>query len=78
MKEYTFTQINRECGSVLDDAMKQPVTLCKNGKPKIVMIPYEAYEEASNNQAAYKLGEEPPEVSALLDEGLDNILKDDD
>ncbi len=44
MKEFTFSDLSRRSGDVLDAALAGPVSLVKRGKPKLVLMPAEDYE----------------------------------
>lgn len=39
MKQYTFSDMNRSSGEILEAAMIEPVVLTKHGKEKLLFFP---------------------------------------
>lgn len=79
MKTFSFSDLSRKSGDVLDAALAGPVSLVKRGKPKVVMIPVEDYRKLIANaalQQAYSLDTASDGDLAVLAEGFLNILDD--
>ncbi len=76
MKTYSFTDVNKTPGTVLEDALKSPVVLTKRGKEKLVIVPAEYFRRLTGQPRAeaYSIHELPDEIAKELDEGLDSIL----
>ncbi|AOG02890.1 type II toxin-antitoxin system Phd/YefM family antitoxin [Bosea sp. RAC05] len=79
MKEFSFSDLNRRSGDVLDAALAEPVKLMKRGKAKIVMLPQEQYERMrdaarSNEQTAFTLDTAPEEDIENLMTGFQEIV----
>lgn len=79
MKEFSFSDLNRRSGDVLDAALAEPVKLMKRGKAKIVMLPQEQYERMRdaarpNEQAAFTLDTAPEEDIENLMAGFQEII----
>jgi prevent-host-death family protein len=73
MKSFSFSDLNRQSGEVLDAALAGPVKLTKRGKPKIVMMPVEEFERLTVPRA-YTIENAPDHIRDMLMEGLDEIL----
>lgn len=73
MKSFSFSELNRQPGEIVDAAMVAPVSLTKRGKPKLVVMPFDVYERLSVTRA-YTLHNAPDEVNNELMEALDEIL----
>lgn len=73
MKSFTLSDLNRHPGEVVDAALAAPVSLTKRGKPKLVIMPYEAYERLSVTRS-YTVEDAPDAVNDELLEALDEIL----
>lgn len=83
MKEFSFSDLNRRSGDVLDAALAEPVSLMKRGKAKIVMLPQDQYERLRDaarpsEQRAFTLDTAPEEDIAMLMTGLQEIIDEDD
>lgn len=78
MKQYTFSDMNRLSGEILDHAMKSPVALTKYGKERLVILTAEDYRRLTEKDrpAAYTLENAPDEIHEELMKGLDEIVKD--
>jgi prevent-host-death family protein len=79
MKQFTFTDMNRDSGQILESALSEPVTLTKHGREKLVIMPVKQYRKlvGTPRQEAYELATAPDEVHNELMTGLDAILADD-
>ena len=80
MKRYTFSDMNRVSGEILEAALFEPVALTKHGREKLVIIPAAQYRKlvARPHAVAYTLQNAPDDVHGELISGLDAILADDD
>ena len=80
MKQFSFSDMNRASGEILETAMIEPVALTKRGKEKLVILTADAYRRlAGQTQAeAFSLYDAPPTVHAELMHGLDAILDESD
>lgn len=78
MKEFTFSDLSRRSGDVLDAALAETVVLVKRGKAKIVMMPTSEYERLSApaERRAYTLSDAPAEDIENLVAGFETILDD--
>jgi len=49
MSEKTITSVEfvRQFGRYHDEAMREPVTLTKHGRPTVVILPFDQYERLS-------------------------------
>lgn len=76
MKRYSFSDLNRATGEILDEALKDPVTLTKRGKDRLVLIPIEMFQRLNGHlrSRAYLLDDLPPGVASDLDAALEQIL----
>lgn len=72
MKHYSFSDLNRVTGEILDEALKGPVTLRKRGKDKLVLMTIDTFQRLSNSSKpqAYAVDDLPPDVAADLDAAL--------
>ncbi|MCZ2158882.1 type II toxin-antitoxin system Phd/YefM family antitoxin [Bartonella sp. 220] len=81
MKKYSFTDVNRGAGDILDEAMSTPVALTKRGREKIVMLPINLYNELIKSHSsvqAFSYTDAPKNILDDLDRGLDDILNGDE
>ncbi|EJF77792.1 Phd_YefM [Candidatus Bartonella washoeensis] len=81
MKKYSFTDINRGTGDILDEAMSMPVALTKRGREKIIMLPIDLYNELIKYRSgtqAFSYTDAPEDILDDLDKGLDELLKGDE
>jgi prevent-host-death family protein len=76
MKTYSFTDVSKTPGVVLEEALKSPVVLTKRGKEKLVVVPAQYFRRLTGrpHAEAYSIHELPDEIAKQLDEGLDAIL----
>ena len=73
MKSFSFSDLNRQSGEVLDAALAGPVELTKRGKPKIVMMPVAIYEILARGRA-FTIEDAPEEVIDLLERAIDDAM----
>ena len=80
MKQYTFSEMNRASGEILEAALIEPVALTKRGKEKLVLLSAAQYRRLVGRPyaVAYTLENAPDEVHDELLSGLDAILAGDD
>jgi prevent-host-death family protein len=78
MKQFTFSDLNRVSGEILDAAMIEPVALTKRGKERLVILSADTYKRLLGNMQvdAYTLDNAPQDVIDELDAGLSAILSD--
>lgn len=82
MKEFTFSDLSRRSGDVLDAAMAGKVSLAKRGKAKVVMMPMDEYErlermaKGRRERNAFTLVDAPEEDLDNLTAGFQQILDD--
>lgn len=79
MKRFTFSEVNRLSGQILEAALYETIALTKRGKNRVVMMPYETYRRMTeHSQQAYRLEDAPDSVHDELMQGLEAILSDED
>lgn len=76
MKQFSFSEMNRASGEILETALIEPVALTKRGKQKLVILTIDAYERLKGqpNVQAYRLEDAPQHIHDELMEGIDAIL----
>lgn len=79
MKQFTFSDMNRASGEILETAMIEPVALTKRGKEKLIILSATRYRQlvGSSHAAAYTLENAPDEVHDELMSGLESIITGD-
>ncbi|MCP1200992.1 type II toxin-antitoxin system prevent-host-death family antitoxin [Notoacmeibacter sp. MSK16QG-6] len=78
MKQYTFSDMNRSSGEILETAMVEPVVLTKHGKEKLFVLSARDYHRLRGEPSptkAYSLHDAPDEVREELMSGIDSILE---
>jgi prevent-host-death family protein len=78
MKQFSFSDMNRASGEILEAALVEPVTLTKRGKEKLVILTAEQYRKlvGHSHTVAYGLDDAPDAVHDELMSGIDEILDD--
>ena len=79
MKTFSFSDLSRKSGDVLDAALAGPVSLIKRGKPKVVMMPADEYQklvDGSGWRQAFSIDTASDDDIAALVEGFQKILDD--
>lgn len=73
MKQFTFSEMNRASGEILEAAMIEPVALTKRGKEKLIILSAARYRKlvGSLPAAAYTLDDAPDDVHDELMSGLE-------
>lgn len=77
MKQYTFSDMNRSSGEILETALIEPVVLTKHGKEKLYVLSARDYHRmrgGPNPNKAYSLHDAPDAVHDELMSGIDAIL----
>jgi prevent-host-death family protein len=79
MKQFTFSDMNRASGEILEAALVEPVVLTKRGKEKLVILTAERYGKliGRSHTAAYGLMDAPQQVHDELMDGLEDIIETD-
>jgi prevent-host-death family protein len=75
MKSFTFSDMNRQSGDILETALKGPVKLTKHGKEKLVILPaslFKTLEQGRNS--AFTVENAPALIHDELMAGLDDII----
>jgi prevent-host-death family protein len=78
MKQYTFSDMNRSSGEILEAAMIEPVVLTKHGKEKLFVLSARDYHRMRRDPSptkSYSLHDAPGDVHAELMSGIDAILE---
>lgn len=78
MKQYTFSEMNRSSGEILEAALVEPVVLTKHGKEKLYVLSARDYHRMRGEPSptkAYSLHDAPDEVHDELMSGIDAILE---
>ena len=78
MKQYTFSDMNRSSGEILETAMVEPVVLTKHGKEKLFVLSARDYHRLRGEPSptkSYSLHDAPDEVREELMSGIDAILE---
>lgn len=76
MRSFSFSDLNRQSGEVLDAALSGPVTLEKRGKPKLVVMPVALYEILARGRA-FSTETAPDIVVDLLEKALEDAAEAD-
>ena len=77
MKQYTFSDMNRSSGEILEAALIEPVVLTKHGKEKLYVLSARDYHRLRGDQGgikAYSLCDAPESVHKELMSGIAAIL----
>lgn len=76
MKQFSFSDVNRRSGEILDAALIEPVALTKKGNERLIILPIEQYQRLIRQMQgqAYTLQDAPDDVHEGLMEGIDAIL----
>ena len=79
MKQFTFSDMNRASGEILEAALVEPVTLTKHGKDKLVILTAEQYRKliGRSHTIAYGLMDAPEDIHQELMTGLEDIIEAD-
>lgn len=78
MKQYSFSDMNRSSGEILEMAMIEPVVLTKHGKEKLIVLSARDYHRLRGEPSpteSYSLDDAPDDVDEELVSGIDAILE---
>lgn len=78
MKQFTFSDMNRSSGEILETAMMEPVVLTKHGKEKLFVLSARDYHRMRGEPSptkSYSLHDLPNDVHQELMSGIDAILE---
>lgn len=78
MKSFTFSDLARATGKVLDEAMKSPVALTKHGEERLVLVPAETFQRLTERHRpkAYSVDDLPPEIDRELTAALKQAIEE--
>lgn len=74
MSTISTVEFMRHFGRYHDAAQKSPITLTKHGRPSVVVLPVEMYEqlkEQADPRRSYAAGEMPEDLASMFREQLD-------
>lgn len=76
MKQFTFSDLNRQTGEVLEAALVEPVVLTRRGKDKLVILRADEYQRlvARFQPQAFTLENAPQAVHDDLMRAIDDQL----
>ncbi|MGO7758345.1 prevent-host-death protein [Rhizobium leguminosarum bv. viciae] len=76
MKQFTFSDMNRASGEILEAALVEPVSLTKRGKDKLVILTAEQYRKlvGRSHTQAYGLLDAPEDIHQELMTGIEDIV----
>lgn len=78
MKTFSFSDLSRKSGDVLDAALAGPVSLVKRGKAKVVMLPVDEYKklvESGGGRQAFSIDTASDEDLDTLANGFQQIIE---
>lgn len=79
MKRFSFTDVSKTPGQVLDEAMKGPVTLTKHGREKLVIVSAEQFRALvarGSETKGYSLHDPKAPYAEELREAVDAALEE--
>jgi prevent-host-death family protein len=76
MKFFSFTDVSKTPGEVLDEALKGPIVLKKRGKAKLVVLPAEDYDRLMGRPqtTAHSIYDTDSETGRELARAIDETL----
>jgi prevent-host-death family protein len=78
MRQFTTVELLRDLKTVTHAATRSPVAITQHRKPRFVLMAVEDFEKLRNPhpdpRRAYLTSETPPELKAMLSEGLQKII----
>lgn len=81
MREFTTVELLRDLKTVTHAAARAPVAITQHRKARFVLMAIEDFERLRaaipDPRKAYLTEETPPDLAALLGEGLDRIIAGD-
>jgi prevent-host-death family protein len=70
-------EFTRHFGRYHDEAMKRPLTITKHGRPTVVVLSAETYEQmlhGEDTRKVFRTSETPPEIAAIFLPVIDELL----
>jgi prevent-host-death family protein len=78
MRNFPLSELHRSKGDIVDAALREPITLTKHGKRKLVVMSAEHYDELTTQPQDPRISrymhETPPDEARLLVEALEAQL----
>ncbi|QGM98760.1 hypothetical protein [Methylocystis parvus] len=75
MKQFSFSDMNRLSGEILENALSEPVALTKYGRERLIILSADRYRQlVGRPQPAFTLEGAPDNVHDELMRGLDAII----
>jgi len=80
LPEFKAADLTRHTSDLFDAAIRSPVAITKHRKPKFVLMSMDQYQQLMRGatQQVHMLDEMPDDLKALMIEGLERDLKQDD
>jgi len=80
LPEFKAADLTRHTSDLFDAAIRSPVAITKHRKPKFVLMSMDQYQKLTRvaTQQVHMLDEMPDGLKALMIEGLERDLKQDD
>lgn len=83
MRQFSTVELLRDLKTVTHAAARAPIAITQHRKPRFVLMAIEDFEKMRSSpdpRRAYRTSETPPELRAMLLEGLERIAegRDDD
>jgi PHD/YefM family antitoxin component YafN of YafNO toxin-antitoxin module len=83
MRQFSTVELLRDLKTVTHAAARAPIAITQHRKPRFVLMAIEDFEKMRGNpdpRRVYRTSETPPELKAILLEGLDRLTegRDDD
>ena len=79
MQEFSTVELLRDLKTVTHAATREPVAITQHRKARFVLMAIEDFERLQisrpDPRKAYLVEETPPELAAMLAEGLDRIIE---
>lgn len=76
---YSTSDLSRKAGTIMDEAMRRPVTLTRYNRPRFVLLNVEDYERLTGRgdpRRSFTVEDMPDEHRSLLLEAAAEILDD--
>ena len=79
LPEFKAADLTRHTSDLFDAAIRSPVAITKHRKPKFVLMSIDQYHQLARGaaQQVHRLDEMPPDLKALMIEGLARDLNAD-
>ncbi|HWA29469.1 MAG TPA: hypothetical protein VG867_00145 [Rhizomicrobium sp.] len=76
MRQFSTVELLRDLKTVTHAATRAPVAITQHRKPRFVLMAVEDFEKMRNPdpRRAWRIEETPPELAALISEGLQKII----